>query len=148
MGNWRTINITGTMSGSDAAALRELLGRNGHDWPGWGEDYACLSFSTHYPSLCGINDWPGPTMNVTGNLAERGYTVDDVADALRACVNVAGTMLLKAHCGGDYESETCAATISVGEGLVAVGKPERDKVSPPSEVQILGNLARALHHPK
>ena len=53
-------------------------------------------------------------------------------------------MMVKVHCGGEYESEECVATISVGEGLVVVGKPERETVDGPSDEQMLGNLARNL----
>ena len=57
-------------------------------------------------------------------------------------MHVAPSMLLKVHCGGEYESDGCVATISVGEGLVVVGKPEVVSVAGPSDEQMLGNLVR------
>ena len=53
-------------------------------------------------------------------------------------------MMLKVHCGGEYESAECVATISVGEGLVVVGKPERETVDGPSDAQMQENLFRNL----
>jgi hypothetical protein len=147
MGNWRTVNIVGTMSAEHAARLREALDygdytRMGKMPPG----VDCLAFSSVHPGLCGLGAWPAETMNRCGNLHERGYSVEDVAAALRVLVESAPSMLLKVHCGGEYESETCVATISVGEGLVVVGKPERETVDTPSDDQMLGNLYRNLMH--
>jgi hypothetical protein len=148
LGNWRTVNMTGTMTEADAAALREYLG-----YPGWRHDrgddpayqrFGPLSFCRDQPSLCGINDWPAPVVNRNGNLAERGYDVDDVAETLRELVAVAGSMMLVVHCGGDYESLDCVATIRVGEGVVTVGKPEVERVAEIDGDQQMGNLFRAL----
>jgi len=149
MGNWRTVNITGTMTEDHARALRDLLDRgDAFDWPGWSEPYSCLSFSTERPSLFGLGAWPAPQMNRCGNLAERDYTVKDVADALGVLVHIAPSMLLKVHCGGDWEAEECVNTISVGEGLVITGKPEVATVTGPSEEQMLGNLVANLTRPR
>lgn len=147
MGNWRTVNITGTMRPEDALALCRLLDTAGTFGTGhevWDAPYACLSFDTLRPGLCGIGRWPAARTDAAGNLAERDFTVEDVADALRALVHVAPSMLLKVHCGGDWESDECVATISVGEGLVVVGKPEQAKVMGPSVEQVHGNLLRNL----
>jgi len=146
MGNWRTCNIAGTMSAEHAATLREALDYGDYtasiDAMPPGVD--CLAFSSAHPGLCGLGAWPAETMNRCGNLHERDYSVQDVAKALEALVRIAPSMLLKVHCGGEYESEQCVATISVGEGLVVVGKPERETVDVPSDEQVLGNLARNL----
>lgn len=145
MGNWRTVTITGTMSEADARALREVLDyRDDYAWDGWSKPYACLGFSSSRPGLAGLGAWPAAEMNRTGNLAERDYTVEDVADGLRALMPVAPTMLLKVHCGGDYESTTCAATITVGKGLVVVGKPEVADIGVIPEEQMMANLFRNL----
>jgi hypothetical protein len=147
MGNWRTVNIVGTMSAEHAARLREALDYGDYTLTGKmppGVD--CLAFSSVHPGLCGLGAWPAETMNRCGNLHERDYSVEDVAAALRVLVECAPSMLLKVYCGGEYESETCVATISVGEGLVVVGKPERETVDTPSDDQVLGNLYRNLMH--
>ena len=149
MGNWRTVNIAGTMSEQDAAALREYLGYPGYwdpgkaDHPAW-KHFGPLSFCRDQPSLAGIGDWPAPVVNRAGNLAERGYDPEDVAAQLRELLGFAGSMLLKVHCGGDYESLGCVATVSVGEGLVAVGKPEVERIEPMGEAQATLNVLRAL----
>ena len=150
MGNWRTVNMTGTMSERDASALRKYLGYS-HRFvtsgaerdPAW-DHFGPLSFNREQPSLCGLNDWPAPEVNRAGNLAERDYSVERVAEHLRELLAIAGTILLKVHCGGDYESLDCVATISVGEGLVAVGKAEVERIEEISEAQARVNLLRAL----
>jgi len=157
MGDWMTVNITGSMTAGDAAELRRVLDRSGIDDAGvmdedalkewasyWEHPYACLSFNSRRPGLAGIGAWPAETVNRCGNLAERDYSVEDVAGALSALVRIAPSMLLKVHCGGPYESQTCVATISVGEGLVVTGAPERETVDGPSEGQILGNFITNL----
>lgn len=149
MGNWRTVNITGTMSERNATVLREYLGypgywhRDRHDHPAW-QHFGPLSFCRDQPFLAGIGDWPAPAVNRAGNLAERDYDVEDVAATLRELLPLAGTMLLKVHCGGDWESLECVATISVGEGLVAIGKPEVERLQPMSDEQAELNVIRAL----
>jgi hypothetical protein len=148
MGNWRTVNVVGTMAAGDAVNLRRLLdyGDYDYDCDHVPRDAECLAFSTVHPGLCGLGAWPAETMNRCGNLHERDYSVQDVAKALEALVRFAPSMLLKVHCGDEYESEQCVATISVGEGLVVVGKPERETVDTPSDDQMLGNLYRNLMH--
>jgi hypothetical protein len=149
VGNWRTVNITGTMTAADAAKLRKVL-----DWGDYSGGLAryrdmpagadCLSFSSVSPGLCGLGAWPAEQVNRCGNLHERDYSVRDVAEALEALVHIAPSMLLKVHCGGEYEAGECVAAISVGEGLVVIGKPERATVDGPGEDQMLANLARNM----
>jgi hypothetical protein len=137
------------MTAADAAKLREVL-----DWGDYSGGLAryrdmppgadCLSFSSVSPGLCGLGAWPAERVNRCGNLHERDYSVRDVAEALEALVHIAPSMLLKVHCGGEYEADECVATISVGEGLVVVGKPERATVDGPDEDQMLANLARNM----
>jgi len=151
MGNWRTVNVIGTMTAADAAKLREELDYGDyHDDDAeryhrvWGSPFAPLGFSSMRPGLAGLGEWPAERVARCGNLAERDYSVEDVAEALRALVRFAPSMLLKVHCGGEHESDECVATISVGEGLVVVGKPERATVDAPSDEQMAANLARNL----
>jgi hypothetical protein len=108
------------------------------------DNFGPLSFSIESPSLCGLGDWPGEQVDRYGNLAERDYSPEDVAEELRKLVHIAPSMLLKVHCGGDWESDDCVATISVGEGLVVVGKPERETINRPPTEQMMGNLMANL----
>lgn len=148
MGNWRTCNLTGTMTETDAATLRDLLDygdiMSDKASESWGKPWSCLLYSSHTPGLCGLGAWPQPVVNACGNLAERDYSVADVHKALEALVIHAPSMLLKVHCGGDWESDECVATVSVGEGLVRTGKPEVEKIAGPSEAQMMGNLMTNL----
>jgi hypothetical protein len=147
MGDWRTVNVVGTMSEQDAAVLRKHLGYSWDRHDPAMEHFGPLSFNREHPGLAGLGDWPAPQMNRCGNLAERDYSVDDVAMCLRELVRIAPTMLLKVHCGGEYESQECVATISVGEGLVVIGAPEVATVSPAPEEQVRENLLRNLMRP-
>lgn len=64
MGNWRTANVTGTMSAADSAKLLELLDTGPNYERGWDEPYACLTFSRARPGLAGLGDWPaGPSLS-------------------------------------------------------------------------------------
>ena len=145
MGNWRTVHVTGTMTAKDAAALREHLGYSYDDMdaPQW-KRFGPLSFSAGKPSLCGLNDWPAEQVNRSGNLAERDYSPEDVAGQLRELVGIAPSMMIVIHCGGDWESLRCAATIRVGEGVVAVGKPEVAQIEEMPESEAIDNLLRAI----
>jgi hypothetical protein len=144
MGNWRTVNITGTMTERHAEALRGYLAYTHEPGDPGLRRFGPLSFSTDSPSLCGLGNWPAGRVNACGNLAERDYSVEDVAAELRTLVQIAPSMLLKVHCGGEHESDECVATISVGEGLVVTGKPEQATIMGPSEAQMMGNLFRNL----
>ena len=146
MGNWRTVNITGTIARqSEVDALRKHLdyGNPGYE-NGDYSHFGPLSFNTARPGLTGLGCWPALRIARRGNLAERDYSVKDVAETLRELVLIAPTMLLKVHCGGDYESDECVATISVGEGLVAIGKPEVETIKGPSEEQMLANFMQNM----
>ena len=152
MGNWRTVNIVGTMSPQDAQALRAHLGYPGY-WkdvdndPAW-QRFGPLSFCKDQPSLCGVNDWPAESMDRAGNLAERDYDPDDVADTLRELLAVAPSMELKVHCGGEYESLECVATVTVTGGVVTVGPPEVAELKAMSDEQGQLNMLRALTVPQ
>lgn len=80
------------------------------------------------PGLAGLGDWVSSQVNACGNLAERDYTVADVATVLAELVQLAPSLRLKVHCGDDWESTTCIATITVGGGGVAVGPAEVESV--------------------
>lgn len=143
-----TVNVVGTMTERDAARLRDYLGYSyGPGDPALAR-FGPLSFNRYQPSLCGIGAWPAPVIDAVGNLAERDYDPEDVADHLRELVTIAGSMLLQVHCGGDYESLVCVATVSVVEGVVAVGKPQVEQLKPISESQMEANIIRALTTPR
>ena len=102
MGNWRTVNITGTMTAADASALRARLAYTYERGDPGMDNFGPLSFSIESPGLCGLGDWPAGQVSRCGNLAERDYSPEDVAEELRKLVHIAPSMLLKVHCGGDW----------------------------------------------
>lgn len=142
MGNWRTVNLSGTIAEADIAPLRARLGY--HYGPGGFDNFGPLSFSTEKPSLCGLNDWVRPEVNAVGNLAERDYTPEDVRAELEQLLTIAPSMMLVIHCGGGYETDECVATIRTGEGLAVLLPPEVEKIAGISDEQATANLFRAL----
>jgi hypothetical protein len=114
-----TVNITGTIAPVDMPAAKTFVGTD--------EDrfHPLRNYSF---SICGLGDWTAERIEACGNLSERDYTVEDVAATLRDMVAVVPSLRAKVHCGGDYESEDCVATITVADGVVSVGPPEVPKV--------------------
>lgn len=128
MGDWMTVNIVGTIDPADVAAAREFV-EIGGDIKEWGRRFHCLCYTGM--SLCGLGRWipeAGGEISVVGNLSERNYGVEDVASTLRDLVAVAPSLRLKVHCGGEYESTDCVATVTVEDQMVTVGEPEVAKV--------------------
>jgi hypothetical protein len=144
MGNWRTVNMSGTIAEADIPALRERLSYS-YNTPGGFDNFGPLSFSTDSPSLCGLNNWVRPVVNATGNLAERDYSPEDVRAELEKLLAIAPSMLLVVHCGGDWESDDCVATIRTGEGLAVLLPPEVASVSGPTAEQMQANLMANLY---
>ena len=147
MGNWRTVNMTGTIAEAEIPALREQLSYSYNPDAGW-DRFGPLSFSTDSPSLCGLNNWVRPVVNAVGNLAERDYSPEDVRAELEKLLTIAPSMLLVVHCGGDWESDECVATIRTGEGLAVLLPPEVESVSGPGTAQMQANLMANLYGPR
>lgn len=145
MGNWRSVNIVGTC---DAAEVEKLKAACLFDFdkPGEGkwDSWHCLSWSPR-PSLCGLNDWVSERISAIGNLAERDYSVEDVAATLLKLVAVAPSLKIKVHCGGDYEDKKCINTIIVAGGIVTVGAPEVETLMEISQAAFNGNFLRAIY---
>lgn len=136
MGNWTTVHISGSCETDDLPALKEAV-NTGEDW----EAFHCLS---NTGGLCGLGDWTGETMSAIGNLAERDYGVESVAEQLKELVKVAPSLSLVVHVGGDYESLDCIATVKCKDGAVTIHKPEITTLPSIPEGQIMGNLIMAL----
>jgi hypothetical protein len=143
MGNWMTVMIEGTCDEAEVGPLTEFL--TAPDWrsdddAGW-DRLGPLSISE---GLAGIGAWPARVMMRIGNCYERGYTPEDVAEQLRRCLEVAPSLDVKVHCGGDYESLKVRASVLCRGGEVGVGEPAREEIPPIPEDQMLGNLLKAL----
>jgi hypothetical protein len=138
MGNWRTVNMIGSCETSEIAALRSAC-LYGDDY----ENFHALAFDSQ-GTICGLNDWVDTDINVIGNLAERDYSPEDVAETCKKLVEAAPSLILKIHCGGDYESKKCIATIIVKNKEVSVQDPEIETIMDMSEEHIQGRLSKIL----
>jgi hypothetical protein len=131
MGNWRTVNIQGTCAAEELPALRKSITVD-KDY----ENFHCLSNSG---GMIGLGNWPAEQMDVTGNLAERDYSVNAVAWQLEELMILAPSLRLKVHCGDEYESLQCIATITVGDRQVSIGDPEIERLPEISREQFEKN---------
>ena len=136
MGNWRTVNIIGEVPSDEVEALRTAC-TIGKDFG----NFHCLSISD---GLAGLGDWVGEHVMARGNLAERDYSVETVAKTLKKLLEAAPNMKLKVHCGSDYESKECIATITVKDGKVTVGEPEVEHVGGASTDEMRGRFYKQL----
>ena len=125
MGNWTTVHISGTCDKKDIPALKKEV-NVGDDW----KKFHCLCFTR--VSICGLGNWVDENISALGNLAERDYGVNDVAEQLKKLVRVAPSLNLKIHVGGDYESLDCVATVNCIGGKITVDKPEIPRTGPPA----------------
>jgi len=139
MGNWRTVTIKGTCDVRDVPALKEELDP-GKDY----DNFHCLSNTS---GLCGLGMWSGKTIDASGNLAERDYSVESVAETLEGLAKVAPTLSVKVHCGGDYEDKTCVATVTLADGKATIGKPEVETVEGVSDETMQRKMMAALMRP-
>lgn len=139
MGNWRTVNITGTCSESEVGKLRNFLAADYGD-PNWN----CLMNG----GLCGLGNWASTRISAIGNLGERDYSPEDVEDALGDIRQLAAPSLrCKVHCGSDYEDLNCVATVICDDRGVRVEKPEIREIMGIPESQVRANLAKELGVP-
>lgn len=139
MGNWRTVNLRGTLAPEDVAAVREYI-----TVPSDYSRFHCLSATT---GLAGLGDWAAQEIHADGNLAERDYDVADVAATLREIAALAPSLALKVHCGGEHEDIRCVATVTVASGMAWVGAPERWSVAGVSDDLFLARLFAGLAGP-
>jgi len=137
MGNWRTVQIEGSIAAEDVPAARAFV-NTGEDWDRF------HPLCNYGPSLCGLGDWVGETVRAVGNLSERDYSVEAVADTLRKMAVYVPSLRLKVHCGGEYESTDCVATLTVLDGEVTVGPPEVTTVGVGLDELATGRLAQIL----
>jgi hypothetical protein len=140
---WRLVGRIGRADAPAAVGFVEL----GPD-PGNWDAFHCLCWPG--PSLCGLGRWVpyvGGVVHAVGNLAERDYGVEDVAETLRRMVLIAPSLDVKVHCGGECEDPTCVATISARDGRVTVGPPEIEQVGEGMEGQGIVRLFEILTTP-
>lgn len=124
MGNWRTVKIVGTCDASELDALRAAIAYKKF------EPYHCLSDTG---GLLGVGNWAAINISAQGNLAERDYSVQDVASHLQQLVEVAPSLDIVVHCGGEYESLNVVNTIVVSNGVVVIEDPHIDSLKKTDE---------------
>jgi len=141
MGDWRTVSISGSCPAGQLAQLREAT-LEPH-WSGKdGRKYHCLIESD---GLAGLGNWTGEEISADGNLYERNFTVDDVAAAVTYLASAAPGLELIVHCGDNWESHECVATVRLLDGRVTVGAPEVAQVAGASEEAMMSNLYAHLN---
>ena len=133
--------MIGSVNPDERAALAEWV-NTGHDY----ERFHPLCF--YGPSIGGLGRWAEASeINALGNLSERDFGPEDVAEALRAAVKVAPSLTLVVNLGADYEEESCIATVVVKNGEVTVmppGQPTVPDVDTASmRARILETMAQA-----
>jgi hypothetical protein len=153
MGNWRRVHIVGGMLAEEVDALRaeiyQVL-RGGMFAHRYEQDEAQMKkFGplSHTGGICGFGSWPSPSINAVGNLAERDYDPYDVAEHLKKLAVVAPSLGVMVHCGADYESEKCIATVVLFEGATVVRPPAVRLVGDLSPLQMENNILRQLIGP-
>lgn len=136
MGNWMTVRIVGTCDADDVPALRKAIDP--------GPDYLNLHCLSGGSGVCGIGDWASADIDRVGNVAERDYTPEDVAEALGQIVKAVPSLTVKVHCGGDYESKDVVATVICEGGKVTVGEPEEKAIPEIPKSQMRANFMSQL----
>ena len=141
MGNWRTVNIEGTIDPKEVDKATEFLVYENGDGESWAR--GCLGFSY---ALCGLQDWINDSgvIYAIGNLSERDYDNDDIERELTHLARMCPSLELTLHSGSDYESLVCSATFHVKDGVVKRCNPEVEMIKEiPREIMQI-RLYRAL----
>lgn len=141
MGDWRTVWIIGKCGAEDLPTLRGAVHIDLDSEGSWNK-FHCLCFFGL--SLCGLGDWPAEVINVVGNLAERDYSVGHIVEALENLVKVAPSLEVKIHCGGDWESKDCIATVCTSDGIVTLYPPEVKTLPGFSESHFVGRFFQIM----
>lgn len=144
MGNWRTVNIQGTIDPKHIGVLKNTLNID-IDNDDENFDWDPLCYSARHPSLCGLNEWiEREQISAIGNLFERDFSVEDVADHCRELIKVAPSLNILIHCGGEYEDLDCVNTIVVKGGGVFIDPPHVQRLMEQPAGQAMWNIMQIL----
>ncbi len=143
MGDWMSVYITGTCNEDELEALQKAIAYDMTDSSTY-ENFHCLSAGE---GLSGLNDWSGNKINAMGNVSERNYTPQDVAERLAIIANTVPSLKVKVHCGGAYESKECIATVVLENGISHVGDPEMEIIPELPDDVFLARLTKAMKRP-
>ena len=132
MGNWRTVRVVGTCADiTDQGRLRAALAVDYMD-----DSWDCLCSG----GLCGLPNFGKAEFDVTGNLAERDYEPESVAEHLLKLAKVAPSLECVIHCGGDYEETNCIATVVCVGGETKVTPPMVEDIGEIPRIQVERNM--------
>lgn len=126
MGNWRTVDIRGKIDIKDVDDIKNFLSE---DYKGKDDNWeACPFFMGH--SLCGLGEWVNPdgSIDISANLSERDFSIEDVETALECLARRYPSLDIVLHAGSDYESVVCEATFHVKDGVVTKHAPEVSEI--------------------
>lgn len=139
MGNWTTVNIIGTCPADELPKLHQFVNayKDNDNW----DMFHCLC---NTGGLAGLGDWTGTTINAKGNLAERDYSYDSVAEELQKIGQMCPTADIKVHVGGDHETLTCIKTVHLQNGTVEIKEPEIHQLEDMSHEQFRANFFKAI----
>lgn len=127
MGNWRRVKITGECDKADVRTLKMLLATD------FGEiDWTCLCNG----GLAGLPNWADERINALGNLGERDYSADSVAEALNTYLESVPSLDVVVHVGGEHEIADCEATVKLEDGEYRVFPAELAEIEEISENQM------------
>ena len=135
MGNWRMIEMSGTVDPAEGKRIHEgvielsryVVGESSanrrHREAKVGFTVSALRYGS--TDVTGwFWNWETGRINECGNLFERNYDPDAVLRDLVALAAVAPSLDLAVHCGGEWERNHCVATIRVKDGAATLGPPE------------------------
>ena len=149
MGNWRTIEIQGHMAAEEAVQLREDLTYDYMSDAAKEPISVCLCWGgggRSPMSIGGLGMWvkKDGLLAGQGNLFERDYGVEDVKRGLERIAAKYPTFTAVVHCGGDYESAECVASLFAARGQVWQVDPLVQTVGGAPDSVIEGRLLKAV----
>ncbi len=138
VGNWKRVQIQGTCPADQAAALRAAL-NPGRDF----ENFHCLVNG----GAMGLPNWAAEKIEAVGNLAERGYDEESVANTLEGLAEKAPGLEVVVHVGADYEKDECVASVALVGGKATVTEPKVEKIPPTPLGQVQDNVMAQMTRP-
>lgn len=140
MGNWRRARIVGECPADQVDALANAIRFDLYnDKPD--QHFGPL---TSTGGIAGLPCWAAVHIEAVGNLAERGYDADSVAEELEHLRTIAPGLKVLVHVGGDNESEECVATVDAFADTITVGEPQVKTIEAPTASQMENNLLASL----
>ena len=132
MGDWRRVQIVGSCGVGDVPLLKSLLTCN--------SDFSNFHCLIDTKGISGLPNWANENISAVGNLGERGYDEEDVAEQLEVLVDSCPTLDVRIHVGGENESNRCVATVSVCENGCVVGEPAITDIPEIDQSQLRGRM--------